>query len=181
MAARIVRISAHKSLLRRNRTVRLRQLALELAPEAPGMSREILAVIDRNTASEDAWRFVMFGPLQNRVVVRWIDAHAKRQRLSSLLWAELFCNFHPMTGQVLLTRTEMANAIGHRPQHVSAALTELLSMGALIRRQEGRDVKWFMNPFVATCMTGVARDEAQRSAPRLVASSDGLKARGAIE
>jgi CRP-like cAMP-binding protein len=179
MAARIVRISAHKSLLRRNRTVRLRQLALELAPEAPGLSREILAVIDRNTASEDAWRFVMFGPLQNRIVVRWIDAHAKRQRLSSLLWAELFCNFHPMTGQVLLNRTQMAEAIGHRPQHVSAALSELLSMGALIRRQEGRDVTWFMNPLVATCVTGAARDEAQRSAPPLLSVMQGGVSRDA--
>lgn len=173
MAARIVSITGHKSAVRRERTLRLRQVALDLVVEAPGLSRELLAVIDRHTTSEDGWRFVLFGPKQNREVVRWIDANAKRPRLSGLLWAELFCNFHPMTGEVLLSRTQMAQAIGCRPQHVSAALAELLGMGALIRRQEGRDVRWFINPLVATCLPGAARDEAQRSAPPLLTVVEG--------
>lgn len=167
MAARIISITARTSRIRRDRTYRLRHTAEELRDEAPELARELLHVIDRHTASEDGWRFIMFGPKQNREVVRWIDAHAKRPRLSQLLWAELFCNFHPMTGEVLLNRTQMAQAIGVRPQHVSSALAELLSFGALIRRQEGRNVTWFINPLVATGLTGAARDQAQREAPPL--------------
>jgi len=174
MAARIISITVRSARLRRDRTFRLRHSAEELRDEAPELARELLHVIDRHTASEDGWRFVLFGPRQNREVVRWIDAHAKRPRLSQLLWAELFCNFHPMTGEVLLNRTQMAAAIGTHPQQVSAALSELLHFGALIRRQEGRDVRWFMNPNVATSLTGAARDDAQRGAPRLV-QADELK------
>lgn len=172
MAARIISITGRTARLRRDRTVRLRHSAEELRDEAPDLARDLLHVIDRHTASEDGWRFVLFGPMQNRLVVRWIDAHAKRPRLSQLLWAELFCNFHPMTGEVLLSRERMATAVGARPEHVSAALSELLRFGALIRRQEGRDVRWFINPLVATALTGAARDDAQRTAPRLVHSDE---------
>lgn len=168
MAARIIRITGRFARLRRDRTVRLRHSAEELRDEAPELARELLHVIDRHTASEDEWRFVLFGPRQNREVVRWIAAHAKRPRMSQLLWAEVFCNFHPMTGEVLLSRDKMATAVGSTPRHVSEALSELLRFGALIRHQEGRDVRWFINPNVATGLTGAARDEAQRSAPRLV-------------
>jgi hypothetical protein len=168
MGARIITITGRMARLRRDRTFRLRESADELRSEAPELAAKLLHVIDRHTASEDGWRFVLFGPKQNREVVRWIDANAKRPRLSALVWAELFCNFHPMTGEVLLNRTQIAQAVGARPQHVSSALAELLAFGALIRRQEGRDVSWFINPLVATGLTGAARDDAQRAAPQLV-------------
>lgn len=167
MAARIISITGRTSRLRRDATFRLRHSAEELRDQAPALADELLHVIDRHTASEDAWRFVLFGPKENRYVVRRIQAEAKRSQLSQLLWAEIFCNFHPMTGEVQLTREQLAKAVGARPEHVSAALGELLRFGALIRRQEGRDVTWFVNPRVATSLTGVARDEAQRAAPQL--------------
>lgn len=175
MSARIITISGRTARLRRDRTFRLRHSAEELRHEAPELARDLLHVIDRHTASEDGWRFVLFGPLQNRIVVRRIQAQAKRSQLSQLLWAELYCNFHPMTGEVLLTRRQMAAAIGARPEHVSAALAELLRFDALIRRQEGREVTWFMNPNIATGLTGAARDEAQRAAPRVVPFSGGAE------
>lgn len=175
MAARIISITGRSARLRRDRTFRLRHSAEELRQEAPELARELLHVIDRHTASEDGWRFVLFGPLQNRVVVRRIAAEAKRPRLSQLLWAELYCNFHPMTGEVLLNREQMAKAIGARPAEVSAALSELLRFEALIRRQEGREVTWFMNPNIATGLTGAARDEAQRAAPRVLPFSGGAE------
>ncbi len=173
MAARIISITGRLSRVRRDRTFRLRHGAEELRDEAPQLAADLLHVIDRHTASEDGWRFVLFGPKQNREVVRWIQAHAKRRHLSQLLWAELFCNFHPMTGEVLLDRKQMAEAAGTSPRHVSEALSELLRFGALIRRQEGRDVTWFINPLVATGLTGAARDEAQRAAPKLAVIQGG--------
>ena len=167
MPARILRITAHRSLVRRDQTLQLRQGVLDLGDQRPQLARELLAVIDRHTVSEDEWRFVMLGPAQNLVVVEWIDANAKRPRLSGLLWARMLANFHPLTGEVQLSRDALAKAVGCPPQHVSAALSELLRMGALIRRQEGREVTWFINPLVATCLPGAARDEAQRAAPAL--------------
>lgn len=167
MAARIISITGRSSRLRRDRTFRLRHGVEELRNEAPELAEQLLHIIDRHTASEDAWRFVLFGPRENRYVVRRIDAEAKRPRVSQLLWAEIFCNFHPMTGQVLLTREELAKSVGCTPQHVSSALGELLRFGALIRRQEGRDVTWFVNANIATSLTGAARDEAQKAAPQI--------------
>lgn len=172
MAARIISITGRTARLRRDRTVRLRHSAEELRDEAPELARELLHVIDRHTASEDGWRFVLFGPRQNREVVRWIHSNAKRPRMSQLLWAELFCNFHPMTGEVLLSREQMGKAVGSAPHHVSEALSELLRFGALIRRQEGRDVRWFISPLIATGLTGAARDDAQRAAPPLMHSDE---------
>ena len=175
MPARVISISGRTARLRRDRTYRLRHGVEELRDQAPELARELLHVIDRHTASEDGWRFVLFGPLQNRVVVRRIQAQAKRSQLSQLLWAELYCNFHPMTGEILLSRKKMAEAIGARPEHVSAALAELLRFDALIRRQEGREVTWFMNPNIATGLTGAARDDAQRAAPSVLPFSGGAE------
>ncbi len=175
MAARIITIAGRTARLRRDRTFRLRYSAEELRDEAPELASELLHVIDRHTASEDGWRFVLFGPLQNRVVVRRIHEHSKRPRMTQLLWAELYCNFHPMTGEVLLSRKQLADAVGTSLRHVSESLSELLRFDALIRRQEGRSVTWFMNPNIATGLTGAARDEAQRAAPRVVPFSGGAE------
>ncbi len=173
MGARIVLISAHKALLRRDRTVRLRRELSAHELDAPDLVRELLAVVDRHTASALGWRFVMLGPHENRLVVRWINENAKRPRLSGLLWAELICHMRTDTGEIVRNRTQLAELVGCSPKHISDALSELLRMGALIRRQEGRDVRWFINPLVATCLTGAARDDAQRAAPPLLSVVEG--------
>jgi len=173
MAARVVRFASRTELLKRDQAAELRQLVLTLEPQAPDATRKILAVIDRNTAAEKGWSFIMLGPMQNRAVVRWINTHAKRPRLSAALWAEFFCHMRTDTGEVVMSRAEMAEAVGAQPRHVSEALTELHGMGALIRHQEGREVRWFMNPRVGTCLTGVARQEAQQGAPLLAVIEGG--------
>lgn len=167
MAASVVSFASKSHLLRRERARTLRQLALEFEAEAPRAVGQIVAAIDRNTAAEKGWSFVMLGPVQNRAVVRWITENAKRPKLSVSLWAEFFCHLRTDTGEVVMTRSEMAEAIGCSPATVSAILSELAAMGGLIRRQEGREVRWFLNPKVGTCLTGVAREEAQRDSPQL--------------
>lgn len=181
MAARIIRFSYRPSALKREDAAQVRQMLLALEPDAPQAVGEVLALLDREHATANGWSFVMLGPEQNRIVLRWILDHAKRQRVSTALWAEFFCHMRRDTGEIIMSREAMAKAVGVPPRTVSECLTELLGMGALIRCQQGRVVRWFMNPRVGTCLTGTARDSAQRSAPRLVASADCLKARGATE
>lgn len=167
MAAEIRRFASKAELLKRDKAALLRQLALDFEPEAPRAVSQIVAAIDRNTAAERGWSFVMLSPMQNAAVVQWIDANAKRPRVSMRLWAEFFCHLRRDTGEIVMTRAEMMEACGAASSHVSEALSELHRIGALIRHQEGREVRWFMNSQVATCLTGAAREEAQRSDPPL--------------
>jgi len=167
MAARIVRYVSRAQLLNRDRAAEVRQLMLQYEAVAPHLVSQVMALIDRHTIAERGWSFVMLSPAQNRLVVRWINEHAKRPRVSASLWAECFCNMRTDTGEVVMTRAQMMEATGASSSHVSDALTELSGMGALIRRREGREVRWFMNPKVGTYLTGAAREEAQNAAPSL--------------
>jgi hypothetical protein len=112
-----------------------------LEPEAPEAVRQVLAAIDRNTAAAKGWSFVMLSPVQNRAVTRWILANARRPALSMALWAECFCYLRLDTGEITMTRAQMMEAAGASSSHLSEALTELVALGALIRRKEGREVR----------------------------------------
>ena len=91
-----------------------------------------------------------------------------------LLWAELFDHLRRDTGEIMLTRDQLVELIGEHPTNVSRIMRELESIGAIITRREkvpgmrgpGRAV-YFMNPNVATNLSGGARDRAQTEAPKL--------------
>ena len=88
------------------------------------------------------------------------------------VWSELFSAVDRDTGEILLSRDELAVLAGIAVQHVSNVMTELEGIGAISRRRErvagmrgpGR-TKYFMNPMVATHLAGGARDQAQAAAP----------------
>lgn len=167
MAARIIRYASRAQLLKLDRAAEARQLMLGFEAEAPRLVSQALALIDRHTIAEKGWSFVMLSPAQNRTVIRWIQANAKRPKISIALWSEFFCHMRTDTGEIVMSRSEMAEAVGALPRDVSAALTELHDVGALIRHQEGREVRWFMNPRIGTCLTGAAREKAQKASPAL--------------
>lgn len=173
MSARILPYATRVQLLKREEALEVRQMVLSLEDKAPRLVGQFLALLDRNTAADRGWSFVMLSPAQNRLVVRWINANAKRPRVSAALWAEFFCHMRTDTGEIVMTRAEMMEAAGASTSHISDALAELHGMGAVIRQREGRDVRWFMNPRVGTHLTGVARQEAQASAPPLLELIEG--------
>lgn len=173
MAARVHQFASRAQMLRREQAAELRQLVLGLEVEAPRLVAQLVAVIDRNTAADRGWSFVMLSPMQNRAVLRWINQHALRPRLSVALWAEFFCHMRTDTGEIVMDRKAMMEAAEASSSHVSHALAELVRIGALIRHREGRDVRWFMNPSIGTCLTGVAREKAQREAPTLLSVIEG--------
>jgi hypothetical protein len=174
MAAKIVRLRTKPDRMRTETAAELRQLVLEY-PDLPERARgEIVAAIDRQTASEAGWTFVMLGPEQNAAVVRWLRQHSRYPTLAPAVWAELFTALRRDTGEIALTRDEIAERVGVDPDHVSRIMGELARVGAIsIQRQRlagvrgpGRAV-YFMNPTVATTLTGAARDRAQEGARRL--------------
>jgi hypothetical protein len=173
MTARLVRYASRAQLLNSDRAAEARQIILQFEAVAPHLVGQVMALIDRHTMAEKGWSFVMLSPAQNRLVVRWINEHAKRPRVSAALWADFFCNMRTDTGEVVMTRAQMMEATNASSSHVSDVLTELSGMGALIRLRQGREVRWFMNPRVGTHLTGVAREEAQRAAPPLLSVING--------
>ena len=173
MAARVHQFASRAQLLRRDEAADLRQMVLGLEAQAPRVVAQLVAVIDRNTAAERGWSFVMLSPMQNRAVLRWINEHAQRPRTSVALWAEFFCHMRTDTGEIVMDRRQMMEAAGASSSHVSDALSELVRIGAIIRHREGREVRWFMNPRIGTCLTGAAREAAQRASPTLLEVIEG--------
>jgi predicted transcriptional regulator len=174
MAAQIARLRTKADRLRSDTAAVLRQLVLTFDGLPERARGEIVAAIDRETASEGRWTFVMLSPEQNAAVVRWLRQHSQRPVLALALWSELFTALRRDTGEIMLTRDELAERVGASPGEVSRVMHELASIGAIIIRREkvagmrgpGRAV-YIMNPTVATNLTGGARDKAQAAAPRL--------------
>jgi CRP-like cAMP-binding protein len=174
MAAQIARLRTKADRLRSDTAEQLRQLVLEY-PGLPERARgEIIGTIDRQTASEAGWTFVMLNPEQNAAVVRWLRHHSRQPTMALALWGELFTALRRDTGEIVLTRDELAERVGTSPGEVSRVMHELAGIGAIIVHREkvagmrgpGRAV-YLMNPNVATNLTGAARDKAQGRAPAL--------------
>jgi hypothetical protein len=148
-------------------------------PGLPERARgEIVAAIDRRTASDHEWPFVMIGPEQFVFVHRWLGQNSKRPLLAYALWGELFTAIRRDTGEIMLSREEMAERIGTDPDTITKLTAELESIGAISRRREkvpgmrGPGVaRYFMNPNVATHLSGKARDKAQEEAGPLRADN----------
>lgn len=167
MAAPIRRLVTRSESLQQDQAAELRQMVLSLEPSAPAAVSTLLAVIDRHTAATKGWTFVMLSPSQNRAVVRWLRQNSRRSGVAIELWAVLFEKMRMDTGEIIASRADLAAEVGCHPNHISAVLSEMVECGAISRRQDGREVHWYMNPMVGTCLTGKAREDAQAAAPRL--------------
>lgn len=175
----------HRLVTRRDRiTEEDGQKLREMVGEYPGLPdrlrSELVAQIDRRTASKNGWTFVMLSPVQNAAVVAWLVQNSKRPQVAVRLWAELFTAMRTDTGEITLTRDELAERVGETVQHVSSIMTELEGIGAISRRRQRVAgmrgpgmVRYFMNSLVATHLTGAARDEAQAAAPPLLVLMEG--------
>lgn len=173
MSAVIRPFPSRPDRLRRDQGEALRQALLpfiedgSLPSSLAVVAGELVAMVDRKTASSNRWTFVMLSPDQNAAVVRFINTEARQPRLSSLLWAMCFQHLRMDTGEVMLSREEFAVLLKTPGREVSRAMSELVSFGAISRRREGQRVRYFMNPRVATHLSGAGRDAAQAAAPIL--------------
>ncbi len=172
MAATVRRLLSKPDRLREGQAAQLRAALLPFEHDMPGPVRELVAHIDRQTASKAGWTFIMISADQNRAVVRWLNASSRRPMKATSLWAELFSAVDRDTGEVLLTRDQLAELVGITVEDVSTIMGELEGIEAIIRRREripgmrgpGR-VRYFMNPVVGTHLAGAERDVAQADAP----------------
>lgn len=174
MAATLHRLRTKPQRLRLETAAKLRQMVLDFEGLPEQATARIVAAIDGETAAENGWTFVMLSPAQNEAVVAWLLDHSSRPKKAVRLWAVLFRHLNNKTGEIALTREEMAEAIGENPGNISAIMGELEGIGAIIRRRERVSgmrgpgmVRYFMNPNVATHLPGKAREKAQAAAPKL--------------
>jgi hypothetical protein len=173
--AAIIRLSTRPERLRADQASRLREALLPFENELPLQVRDLLGHIDRQTASHNKWTFVMLSPTQNADVVRYLATHSKRPLVAMRLWALCFEHLRTDSGEILLTREELAAKLEQTSEHVSSVMTELVECGAIIRRRERVPglrgpglARYYMNPRVATHLSGKERDTAQIEAPPLL-------------
>lgn len=178
MSAAIRHFSSARDRIRKDQNDDLTQALLPFLddpdPRLVKLVGEVKGYIDRRTASRNRWTFVMLSPSQNRAVVRWLRANSSRPMVALELWATCFEHIRTDTGEILLSREELAREVGISASHVSEIMGELFECRAISRlreREPGRKgpgrVRYFMNPSVATHLDGKARDDAQRAAPIL--------------
>jgi CRP-like cAMP-binding protein len=164
MAAEIKRLRTKADRLRQQDAQQLRQMVLAYAATCRVPDRavgEIIAVIDRETASRSGWAFVMVNPQINAAVVDWLIRNSTRPMVGVRLWASLFPHIRDDTCEIVQTRAELAATLGVLPRHVSEIMTELESIGAISRKRMPHGVAYFMNPRVGTHLTGMLRDKLQ--------------------
>lgn len=176
MAAEIRRFRSRPARLRQDERADLRSALLPFRDgdgfrmprqEVRLVVAKALALIDRETASQNGWSFVMLSPSQNALVVNFLAAHSERPLVALRLWALCFEHLRTDTGEIVLSRGEMAERLGIEVRTVSSLVSELVAFGALSRTRDGRSVRYFMNPNVGTHLSGKARDDAQRAAVKL--------------
>ena len=142
----------------------------EISPyrSTPVFDQDTLERIDQaaelHPELRDRERFIMVTTSQNLAVVRWIEENSTRPRKANLLWALIFDHVHPSTGEIMLSRDDLAERIGDLPRNVSTLMGEFASINAVERRKKGREVKYYLNPHIATHLPGAAAREAAREA-----------------
>lgn len=153
----------------------------------------LLQEIERKTRPDaPAETFVMIKPAQNAAVVDWLEANSTRPMKAMRLWALMFEHLYPHTGQIMLTRDQIADRIGIRPTEVSEIMGELVRFRAIFterRRLEGvrgpGKVVYFMNKHVAEAGSRATEEELRLIpkpgfAPRIIEGGQQLDLEDAI-
>jgi hypothetical protein len=119
------------------------------------------------------WTFIMLGPIENAIVMEAILSEARRPAVSLRLWANMICHVDSDTGEIDMNRQQMMEAAGTKHSgHITVALKELHTWGALIKDTREKTTHWFFNPRVATHLAKHARPWAQQHAPNVIDLSE---------
>ena len=109
----------------------------------------------------------MTEPELNNYVVNYMLDNSRRPHVALRFWSLCFCHMRTDTGEIMLTRQEIADKLGILARHVSTVISEFEKIGAIIRERKNGRAYYFVNAWVATHLTGEARDKAQNEAPLL--------------
>ena len=142
------------------------------------LSEEARAEIDNTLyrlteEPSERWPFVKISPEQFRYVTQAI-LETEKPLQTLRIWNIAITYMRMDTGEILVTRNELATDTHMLLPHVSRAITELVKIGAIIRHRRGRKVVYSINPTVGWNGGEGSRQAAVRKAPalRLVADGD---------
>lgn len=190
MSAKVVRLQPHRERISREAAASLadavRQFAEDQVPAAARAA--LLNALQRIThpdTEEAIWAggFNMLSRVQTAVVwdaIRKLPASARPHQVRHAFDLVLL-NLRQDTGEVMLTRDQIAGEIGTAPRHVSTIMGTLETMG-VIRRERRRvegmqgpgQAVYFINPHVAwNGSLEVRKEEAASSAPPLLTLMQG--------
>jgi len=167
----VTRLKTRKDRLQEDQADLLKQALLPFAENGGAMGDAVgrLYVQIKNLTTPDPGTtepFVMIRPAQNAAVVRWLNANSKRPHKATETWALLFEHLFPHTGQIMLTREEIAEQVGIPVNHISQIMNELVSFGAIFSEREKVAgmrgpglVRYYMNKHVAEVGSRATQDE----------------------
>ncbi|CAI3960809.1 unnamed protein product [Commensalibacter communis] len=177
MSAKIKRFQPKDKLVKQQDLLKL-QSALELFPElnekkVASLMWEAKKQAHLHEETKEGKPFIMMFSEQNTLVVRWLTANSKRPLKALELWAVLFEYVNYETGQIMLSRQELADKLEIHLNHISNIMSELESINAITKEKEGRGVTYYLNPNVGTHLPQPHRKEAQSQAPKLALINGG--------
>jgi len=167
----VTRLKPRKDRLREDQAEQVRQALLPFF-DNPDFDHDalgrVIVTVNRLTSPEPGTTepFVMIRPAQNRAVTLWLMKNSKRPMKAVDVWTLLFDHLFPHTGQVMLTREEIAEAVGIRVNEVTAIMNELVGFGAIFTEREKVAgmrgpglVRYFMNKHVAEVGSRATQNE----------------------
>lgn len=157
----VTKLAAERARRDKDKARQLIREARQL-PLDPETLAKVETAIKAQIQSSEKWIFVMLGPKENAAVVRWLSRNSKRPMKAMELWAALLEKLDMDTGEIMATRQELAQRVGMEARDLSKTMTELASINAIRREKDGRTVRYFLNPNIATHMPGAAKRKAAR-------------------
>lgn len=177
MAAVIRRFVSPAGRLRRDEHERARAALAavrdDVRPEAQLCIEKAIVELDRQAASSEREVFLMVYP-EFSMVSEWLFANSSRKLIALRLWALILAHVDRETGDIALSRDEIAEALKVPADDVSRVMSELEECCAVNRRRvrvggmRGPGmVRYAVNPLVGTHLPGKLREDARRAAPAL--------------
>ena len=150
-----------------------RQLALDFDLGEDARAEIDNALYRLTEEPSERWPFVKISPEQFRYVTKETQKTARPDQ-TLRVWNVALTYMRQDTGEILATREQLATDADTFPRHISTAMTELVKIGAIVRRRRGRKVIYSINPNIGWNGGEGTRQAAARKTPalRLVADRD---------
>ncbi|MDB5243401.1 MAG: hypothetical protein JWP57_4026 [Spirosoma sp.] len=139
------------------------QLALEMPLGFSQGSRDEIAEALGRYEPASTWTYTMLAPEQLRIVLKLINA-TEKPATTLRVWTALVSHVRFDTGEIMASRTRLAEDAETTPQEASRALARLTEIGALTRLRLGR---YAINPQVGWVGSLAKREAAAKEAPVL--------------
>jgi len=173
MMSDVIALPAKQRRLRKEQAEALQQLIFDFDLDETAkaiIDNAIYRLIDE---SKERWPFVRISPAQFFFVVK-ATSKAKRPDLTLRVWNMALTYMRWDTGEILVSREQLAEDAATNPVEVSRAMTELTKIGAILKTRRGQRVVYSINPQIGWSGSEGTRQAAVKKIPvlKLVVNRD---------